>query len=179
MHKTSWNQVGLSYCRGITLESEGGFFQTCRYRGATGVWTQHLLLTEKENTMRRLGVCKFKRKAYSTLCCKSSGRENGSGLADVLAGVCIWLLPLLLLLCTWNSPLPLTKFPAHISTLLPAVFPDTSGKINLSCIPRVLHVYFYSRTCHIVLQLFVYLPVFFPSLTVNILKSRTWLSIFI
>lgn len=38
----------------------------------------------------------------------------------------------------------------------------TSGKIILSCIPWVLHVYFYSCTRHIVLYLFAYLPVFFP-----------------
>lgn len=78
-------------------------------------------------------------------------KDSSSGSADVLAGVCMWLSPLLLLLCAWNCLLPLIKFPDQISTLLPAVFHDTWSKMNLSCIPRVLPVYFHSHTCHIVL----------------------------
>lgn len=78
-------------------------------------------------------------------------KDSRSGSADVLAGVCMRLSPLLLLLCAWNCLFPLIKFPDQISTLLPAVSHDTWRKINLSAIPRVLHVYFHSRTCHIVL----------------------------
>lgn len=73
-------------------------------------------------------------------------KDNHSGSADVLAGVCRRLSPLLSLLCAWNCLLPLIKFPDQISTLLPAVSHGTWRTINLSGIPRGLRVYFHSRT---------------------------------
>lgn len=54
--------------------------------------------------------------------------------------------------------LPSSQLRCELSSLQFSL--TTSGKINPSYIPTVLHVYFYSCTCHIVLQLFSFLSSF-------------------